>query len=177
MESICNFQTCRNEMIYQIVRYCVSGHYGCRNRYEKRNFWNCSTVSDHGTGSTTDGCSQRCSSILNVCVDMFDRESNEMGLVWCCSVSIAFDIPSMIGNPDSRRYRFGIFVTWKHRHWADIYSFRVARTWRNGVRNDAISHGDSACVYICLWNKQWGGVERGKDRRYITMADLKCKTR
>ncbi|KAK1116585.1 hypothetical protein K0M31_018267 [Melipona bicolor] len=28
-----------------------------------------------------------------------------------CSVSIAFDIPSMIGNPDSRWYRLGVFVT------------------------------------------------------------------
>ena len=81
-ESICNFQTCRNEMIYQIVRYCVSDHYGCRNRYEERNFWNCSTVSDHGTGSTTDGCSQRCSSILNVCRYVWPRiEWNGIGLM------------------------------------------------------------------------------------------------
>lgn len=39
------------------------------------------------------------------CVDMFERESNGMGLVRYCSASIAFDTSSMIGNPDSRRYR------------------------------------------------------------------------
>lgn len=37
-ESICDSSTCRNDMIYEIARCRVSGHYGCRNLVREEEF-------------------------------------------------------------------------------------------------------------------------------------------